>query len=268
MSLLELAPLLWGKSQKKWNFAYNGEDNKLTIFFEIVPFFTHNSNSRLKLENLEINVNGNTLTTSHHDYFVSEETITIGGDIFTISVYDNTFIDVIIRNLLSRENIIIFLLANVLFISCLCFLCRVYVDANIDPLTGLLNRRTLKRRSINSNTIREITLIDLNNFKKINDNLGHDLGDKILVKFSDMICKNNNHHVIRLGGDEFLMLSQSNNGTMKETMEQIEDDFQTSFKSEIENFDFGLTYSTGTYIGNFSQCLKVFDDELYIKKRS
>ncbi len=56
-----------------------------------------------------------------------------------------------------------------------------------------------------------IISIDIDDFKKINDNFGHDIGDKVLQSFSALI---ENHirqtdHLFRVGGEEFVILSES-----------------------------------------------------------
>lgn len=101
------------------------------------------------------------------------------------------------------------------------FFCRVlqnvehieHIDAirraaNSDYLTGLPNRRhffseiesTLKRQSKH----KCLAIIDLDNFKNINDTYGHDCGDVVLKEVSKMIKKHFSHyHMARFGGEEF-----------------------------------------------------------------
>ena len=81
--------------------------------------------------------------------------------------------------------------------------------ANHDPLTGCLNRRGL-RQAVEDLPYAdaEILLIDLDDFKKLNDTLGHDAGDAVLAQVrprlspllreSDLLC--------RWGGEEFLVV--------------------------------------------------------------
>lgn len=81
-----------------------------------------------------------------------------------------------------------------------------------DPLTGLANRAYFEQSLKNSivNNIRDehkiaLLLIDLDNFKYINDTYGHDVGDQLLIKVVDSIksCLRGNELFARLGGDEF-----------------------------------------------------------------
>lgn len=81
-----------------------------------------------------------------------------------------------------------------------------------DPLTGCLNRRAIGESSaslIAQAARRDMTvaylMLDLDNFKNINDIQGHDAGDKVLVEVAQRLKATMppNSHVARLGGDEF-----------------------------------------------------------------
>ncbi|HZX32256.1 MAG TPA: diguanylate cyclase [Rhodocyclaceae bacterium] len=84
-----------------------------------------------------------------------------------------------------------------------------------DQLTGALNRRGLEdmlvkemARSKRHETSLCLALIDLDNFKKLNDSLGHDAGDKALIHLAE-VCKDAlrpQDSVARYGGEEFVIL--------------------------------------------------------------
>ncbi len=87
--------------------------------------------------------------------------------------------------------------------------------ANHDELTGLANRTLLTERinsAINFHKRQGLTLavlfIDLDGFKHINDNYGHDVGDELLVQLTDRLqaCVRESDTVARFGGDEFVLL--------------------------------------------------------------
>lgn len=86
-----------------------------------------------------------------------------------------------------------------------------------DHLTGLGNRRyflEILESSVkqNCNKYSYLLLIDLDYFKTINDTLGHDIGDELLIEVSKRMTKlahENNNTAARLGGDEFCILSTS-----------------------------------------------------------
>ncbi|MCM0612258.1 EAL domain-containing protein [Marinobacter sediminum] len=88
-------------------------------------------------------------------------------------------------------------------------------QANYDILTGLPNRMlALDRLKLalaqarRENTLVGVMFLDLDNFKHINDTLGHDAGDNLLIEASRRIssCLRGTSTVARLGGDEFLVI--------------------------------------------------------------
>ena len=92
-----------------------------------------------------------------------------------------------------------------------------YSQAQHDMLTGLYNRRyfmeymeSLNERLVENYKIACLFLIDLDHFKRINDSLGHDIGDKLLIEVSQRIedYVKETHMMARLGGDEFILVSK------------------------------------------------------------
>ncbi|ROQ29897.1 EAL domain-containing protein [Gallaecimonas pentaromativorans] len=87
---------------------------------------------------------------------------------------------------------------------------------NTDTLTGLPNRSffmsTLDRQ-VRKGQHFALLLLDLNNFKQINDSLGHQLGDLLLIEVAERLQKvmQSNHTLYRLGGDEFAVIIDSFN---------------------------------------------------------
>jgi diguanylate cyclase (GGDEF)-like protein len=91
-------------------------------------------------------------------------------------------------------------------------LCRL---AYHDPLTGLANRRLLYEhvkqefaRAHREKTSVAVVFVDLDNFKSVNDSLGHSAGDRLLEEVSSRIvsCTRECDIVARFGGDEFVMV--------------------------------------------------------------
>lgn len=83
--------------------------------------------------------------------------------------------------------------------------------AEHDPLTNLLNRRTIiiNYNNIDVNSKVWYVLIDIDHFKKYNDTYGHIEGDNCLVKFSNLLLElsNDKTFISRYGGEEFLLIS-------------------------------------------------------------
>jgi diguanylate cyclase (GGDEF)-like protein/PAS domain S-box-containing protein len=87
--------------------------------------------------------------------------------------------------------------------------------AHFDPLTGLPNRRLLAdrmhqaiARARRNDTVLAICFVDLDGFKEVNDNLGHEVGDRLLIAVSNHIqdVLRGDDTLARLGGDEFVIL--------------------------------------------------------------
>lgn len=81
--------------------------------------------------------------------------------------------------------------------------------AEIDPLTGLLNRRAFLERVIGRQGEQQLLIADLDQFKRVNETLGHDGGDEVLRVFARVLrsCVPDEAEVARLGGEEFAVLS-------------------------------------------------------------
>ncbi|WP_319759428.1 GGDEF domain-containing protein [Maridesulfovibrio sp.] len=84
-----------------------------------------------------------------------------------------------------------------------------------DPLTGLSNRRVFERtldqeieRTRRNKTPVSLAILDLDNFKQINDKWGHLKGDEVLIDFADLLARNSRRYdlVARIGGEEFAII--------------------------------------------------------------
>lgn len=91
----------------------------------------------------------------------------------------------------------------------------IWKQANFDALTGLLNRHIFYdrveqeiKKSTRSGTPFALMFIDLDHFKAVNDTLGHDMGDVLLIEATRRIadCVRATDIVARIGGDEFTVL--------------------------------------------------------------
>jgi diguanylate cyclase (GGDEF)-like protein len=85
---------------------------------------------------------------------------------------------------------------------------RLAADAEHDVLTGLLNRRAYERLAGRLRAGDVLVLIDLDDFKTVNDDHGHIAGDQVLRVFGSVLRDQMRitEHAVRLGGDEFLIV--------------------------------------------------------------
>ncbi|MBC7194969.1 MAG: diguanylate cyclase [Caldisericia bacterium] len=132
-----------------------------------------------------------------------------------------------------------------------------------EPLTNLYNRRKVEEVILYNIEIFfrkkenfQLIMIDIDNFKKINDNLGHLEGDNFLIKFGE-ILKNNLRkidYIIRYGGDEFLLiLPNTPPPTVEVVIERINSLFKKEFEIFVKNYDIGISYGSLSFVDYISQ---------------
>jgi diguanylate cyclase (GGDEF)-like protein len=158
---------------------------------------------------------------------------------------------------------------------------RAY-EARHDALTGLANRRAFREQvtdafagNIGATRTGVVLLMDLDGFKEINDQLGHELGDSLLVAFAERLRSSLASTAVaaRLGGDEFAVLLPLDRGTT--------DDLVTSVTSlhaalvrplEITAFPVTVGVSIGIAVApqhgrSASELLRAADVAMYRAKR-
>ncbi|MCM0649491.1 sensor domain-containing diguanylate cyclase [Clostridium swellfunianum] len=121
--------------------------------------------------------------------------------------------------------------------------------ANYDELTGLYNRRYFKQflskelsQAKRYKTQCCLALIDLDDFKLINDNYGHNMGDKALKLFANVLRKNLRKTDIfaRMSGDEFVILFI--NCSKQDATQRLEDIRKELSKQRLENIVLSFSY--------------------------
>jgi diguanylate cyclase (GGDEF)-like protein len=152
-----------------------------------------------------------------------------------------------------------------------------------DPLTGLPNRRAIEdwaSRQL-SGAARYgfpfwVVLADLDHFKNVNDTHGHDAGDTVLKKFSEILKTNTRRSDIcgRIGGEEFLfILTHTTQENAKVVIERIRAELEsTKFDfdggSLTVTASFGLAGFEGTQAPDFNRLVSQADTALYAAKRT
>lgn len=156
---------------------------------------------------------------------------------------------------------------------------EIWNQANFDFLTGLPNRRLFQDRL--SQKISRINrqgepfallLIDLDEFKEVNDTLGHDQGDKLLMEAAERItrCLRKSDTLARLGGDEFVVILNDINreGGVEIVAEKILQSLKHPFSLKESAF---ISASVGITLcpkdsDNMVELLKNADQAMYTAK--
>ncbi|HEY0561915.1 MAG TPA: GGDEF domain-containing protein [Methylophilus sp.] len=149
-----------------------------------------------------------------------------------------------------------------------------------DPLTGALTRLTLSstllqelNRSKRYQHASTIALIDQDKFKQINDEWGHNIGDKVLVNTA-MLIQNNLRYgdkLFRYGGDEWLILMPNTNEKkarlILKRIQKISSNYQHSTNNQAKfnsSFNYGIAESS--QVNDVEEWIVAADKDLYTAK--
>ena len=199
-----------------------------------------------------------TLTVAENLY---ENKINSFGSIFAILLIDFSLVIIVI--LIINKNIRL----------------NLEIVASTDTLTNIGNRNRynesmeiyLKLFKNQKKNISYITF-DIDYFKKINDNYGHDFGDEVLRKIAKIILTNikKDDMFCRIGGEEFVLITDSL--ATKDDLVK----FSNKLRTSVEDFDFDLGYKVTISVGatffkendTKDTIFKRADEALYISKNS
>lgn len=178
-----------------------------------------------------------------------------------------------------RELLYEFKLAIERDLELLCYHQELIYYANMDTLTSVMNRRKLEsilkdkylqtKRSAQPFTI---TIMDINHFKKINDNYGHNVGDEILKAFAKGIHSRirETDYFGRWGGDEFLLIcSDANRAGTEELILRIKEPTIKEMGEIVANTDFCYGISQYEIQDNsYQDIVTRADREMYLCKEN
>ena len=148
--------------------------------------------------------------------------------------------------------------------------------AYTDGKTGLVNRARwieLMSKDVSDSKPCAILMIDMNGLKQVNDTFGHDAGDQMILRLSNILRKTLPHTsvICRWGGDEFTVLLTDVN--RKRLDLKIQNIFAEKEKYNAENPDLPIHFAIGTALSTeHPGCsrLKLFhlaDEEMYRNKK-
>lgn len=143
----------------------------------------------------------------------------------------------------------------------------------MDPLTGLKNRRAMLNDIQKMlETLSEplwLVCLDLDNFKSINDQYGHDIGDQYLRRFGTMLeeMTEQNGQAYRTGGDEFAVLYS---GGPAEKIEALRECCLQSFRDgeKPEFLGVSIGYEQVQDFESLAEVMKRADEMMYVEKRA
>ncbi|WP_375185321.1 diguanylate cyclase [Pseudoalteromonas sp.] len=149
-----------------------------------------------------------------------------------------------------------------------------------DPMTGLYNRRYFDRKSEEliaamATNQQELTLLiaDLDHFKNINDTYGHDVGDKVIIAFANILTSEQGLADIacRYGGEEFVLLLNCNLLDAKQIAERIRQKAQETYITidEVQTVQFTVSigvHSVAHASTTVKETLTIADKALYKAK--
>ena len=156
---------------------------------------------------------------------------------------------------------------------------RITDSALTDSLTGLPNRALLTNRLEQAIKIAErgrhnfaVALIDLDRFKWVNDTLGHDAGDVLLIEVARRLkaAVRTSDTVARLGGDEFVLLMSGGQDAANAVARHVLEAMKTPARLQSQMVDIGMSIGIAVYPQHGSDTLALMrhaDAAMYSAKR-
>ena len=131
---------------------------------------------------------------------------------------------------------------------------QLETQASRDPLTGVANRRAMESElHIATEAFRRhrmpvgIAVMDLDHFKRINDDAGHEAGDHVLVEFARLVqsrCRAGDR-LFRYGGEEFVLLLP---GTGPDDLQRVVDELRREVAMQLRSGERPVTVSIGAAV--------------------
>lgn len=143
--------------------------------------------------------------------------------------------------------------------------------AETDGLTGLYNRTKYEEMSDDFYSTCESVAamyVDVNNLKKINDHLGHEYGDELIIGMASILkeFEDDNIKAYRMGGDEFVLIfAKATEGEVIETQKLVD----VAIQNAKLKYDLKLSAATGISYGKGTEIkyvIKKADENMYANK--
>lgn len=141
----------------------------------------------------------------------------------------------------------------------------------IDSLTSVYNRRYYDEHFKGADDIQAIVVIDVDDFKHINDNHGHDVGDIVLQSIAQTVlsCVRKTDAVIRYGGDEFIIIFYSIPADIfKKKLERIRRSVDGLIIDDYPELHMSVSIGGAYGIGTTKKLFKAADNMMYQSKNT
>jgi diguanylate cyclase (GGDEF)-like protein len=154
--------------------------------------------------------------------------------------------------------------------------------ANYDSLTKIPNRNLFIelltqaiKQSKRNKTSTGLLFIDLDGFKKVNDDYGHDYGDKLLIQVADRLGRSSRDVdvIARLGGDEFtvILTEVADSNAAAQVATRIVNNIKEPFMIKEQQIHIGSSIGIALYpqhADNLDDLIKMADEAMYQVKNS
>ncbi len=233
------------------------------------PVIKANIERRLKGEQFYFEYTFHTFTKKGKEKFIlfHVQTIVYQGRFVALSIFFDITDKVLLERELEKEKL------------------RFQELSETDPLTGIFNRRKLDnildeyvKLAFRYNMPLSLIMFDIDHFKEINDNYGHQIGDNILIELANLIKTNlrETDFFVRFGGEEFMILMPETNLVYAKTKAES---LRKLIQENVFKYIYGLTCSFGAVeyggkdnLGNtqdiINSLIKRVDNALYRAKEN
>lgn len=156
---------------------------------------------------------------------------------------------------------------------------KLQINAATDPLTGLYNRRLFEEhfekelnRAVRYNQHLALIILDLHQFKEVNDRYGHPQGDLLLQTAASTLRKSlrTSDYAFRIGGDEFALLLVHSDSEQANTLaRRIRTNFGSAVQVMRASVGLGMDYGIAVFPGDGDQkdaLIRIADQHLYEMK--
>lgn len=154
-------------------------------------------------------------------------------------------------------------------------------EVYVDGLTRIYNRKWIYDKLLNKDGLFEfdgaMAFVDVNEFKLLNDNLGHDVGDRVLAHIGKILkeatlkhYKSDFLHVARYAGDEFALIGKITHEELDRLLKTTQTStMEKTFKAKTETFKIAFSYGVTKFEKgeDFVNVLKRADSAMYQNKK-